>query len=102
MQLRDHPLMTRKSGVVSWPPEWKPVNDSRDNLKGELGILEDVGMHDLITNKIFLVMTHSSDRYFAVMAFDDEIFAKQLYLLLLGHIGRSLHDIGALDLSHLL
>ena len=104
MNLRDHPLMIRNSGVVSWPPEWKPVDVNQGNgiVRGEIGILEDASMHDLIANKIFLAMTHLSERYIAVLAFDDQVFANQLYLVLLKNIGREIREIGSLDLSHLL
>jgi hypothetical protein len=102
VKLLDHPLMVRKSGIVSWPPEWKAVSDCRQNVQGEVGTLEEVSMHDLIANKIFLAIEYRSERYIAVLAFDDEMFAKQLYPLLADNIGRSIREIGDLDLSHLL
>jgi hypothetical protein len=101
MKLRDHPLMTRKSGIPSWPPAWQPVVRNNGAVQGELGILEDVSMSDLIPNKIFLAMEHVSERYITVLAFDDAMFAKQLYPLLLENIGRSIREIGDLDLSQL-
>jgi hypothetical protein len=102
MKLRDHPLMTRQSGIVSWPPQWQCVGHDRGLVQGELGMLEDVSMHDLIENKIFIAMAHMSERYIAVLQFDDGIFAKQLYSLLVQHMGRSIREIGDLDLSRLL
>ena len=101
MKLREHPLMIRKSGFASWPPQWKPVDDKRGTIQGELGILEDVSMHDSIANKIFLAMDHRAERYITVLAFDDETFAKHLYPLLTKKIGCSLSEIGDLDLSTL-
>jgi hypothetical protein len=102
MKLRDHPLMIRKSGVMSWPPEWKPVGPIGRSVRGELGTLDDVSMNKLIPNKVFLAMEHLAERYITVLAFDDEPFANQLYGLLLDNIGRSIKDIGDLDLSHTL
>ena len=102
MKLREHPSLIRKSGFASWPPQWKPIGDNRGTVQGELGILEDVSMHDSIANKIFLAMDHRAERYIAVLAFDDETFAKHLYPLLIKRIGSSLCEIGELDLSHLL
>ena len=102
MRLRDHPLMTRKTGTVSWPPQWQCVGYDRGVSLGELGVLEDVSMHDLIENKIFIAMVHMSERYIAVLGFDDGMFAKQLYSLLVQQIGHSIREIGDLDLSHLL
>ena len=47
-------------------------------------------------------MEHLSERYVTVLAFDDDPFANQLYGLLLENIGRSIKEIGELDLSHML
>jgi hypothetical protein len=102
VKLRDHPLMIRKSGVISWPPEWKPVGRDGGSVRGELGALDDVSMNKLIPNKVFLAMDHLAERYITVLAFDDEPFANQLYGLLLNNIGRSIKEIGDLDLSHTL
>ena len=64
-------------------------------------MLEDVSMHDLIENKIFIAMVHMSERYIAVLCFDEGMFAKQLYSLLVQQIGHSIREIGDLDLSRL-
>jgi hypothetical protein len=101
VKLRDHPLMNRKSRTVSWPPQWQCVDHDRGIVQGELGVLEDVSMHDLINSKIFMAMDHLSERYITVLALNDEMFARQLYSLLVQHIGRSICEIGDLDLSHL-
>ena len=102
MKLRDHPLLTRKTGTVIWPPQWQCVGPDRRVVQGELGMLEDVSMHDLIENKIFMAMAHMSERYITVLGFDDGMFAKQLYSLLVQQIGQSIREIGDLDLPHLL
>ena len=102
VRLRDHPLMTRKSGTVGWPPLWKCVGNDRGVVQGEVGMLEDVSMHDSIEDKIFIAMSHMSEKYIAVLVFDDGMFAKQIYSLFVQQIGRSIREIGDLDLSHLL
>ena len=98
--------MIRKSGVLSWPPEWTPVGrvggSGEGNVRGELGTLYDATMNKLIPNKVFLAMDHRAHRYITVLAFDDEPFANQLYGLLLDNIVRSIKEIGDLNLSHLL
>ena len=58
--------------------------------------------HSDLSNKLFVAMQYREDRCIAVLAFDDETFAKQLYPRLLDNIGRSMREIGDLDLSHLL
>lgn len=76
-------LSMRKGGVVSWPPEWRAVIRESTVVQGEVGILDDVSMHDRIANKIFMAMEQMDERYIAVLSFDDETFTKQLYLLLI-------------------
>ena len=98
MKLRHHSLMTRKSGFVSWPPRWQPVDPHRSEVQGEVGILDDASMNDLITNKIFVAMVHLKERHTAVLAFDDEMFTNQLYRLFEKNIGRPIQEIGDLDL----
>ena len=48
--------------MSSWPPDWQPVARKGGAVKGELGILEDVSMSNLIDNKIFLAMEHLAER----------------------------------------
>jgi hypothetical protein len=95
--------MMRKSGLPTWPPKWTPTRLERDDKPvGEVGILEDVVMSNLIDDKIFLFMHHQSYRYMGSMGFDDRAFCAQIYTLLKANIGRSIKEIGDLDLSHLL
>jgi hypothetical protein len=96
MQLRDHPAMIRQSGVVNWPPPWRAVGWGKE-VSGELGTLEHVSMNDHIGDKIFIAMKHMSERYIAVLTFDDQKFTRQLYSLLLEHTGQKLLDKGDLD-----
>lgn len=101
--LRDHPLMTRKSGYRSWPPRWTTTNHDKDDKPvGEVGILEDVVTSDLIDNKIFMFMQFYSFRYMGFLGFDDPAFCSQIHTLLKANIGRSIKDIGDLDVSYLL
>jgi hypothetical protein len=101
MRLRDHPRMIRKSGFVNWPPQWRPIGLDKGLVQAERGILADVSRNTLIPNKIFVAMEYQAERYIAVLAFDDEVFANQLYPLLKKNIGRSILQLGELDLAHL-
>ena len=102
MKLREHPLMTRKSGFVNWPKQLMSTSWTGTKFIGEVGVLEDASMHTLIANKIFITASDRAERYMAVLAFDDEAFAQQLYQILLGSLGRSIKEIGDMDLGHLL
>ena len=98
MKLRDHPLMTRKSGYQNWPPLWTPTGYNK--LTGENGILSYALMNDLFDNKIFLMMTYEGERYISGMHFDDSVFCYQICSIFKANIGRSLKEIGDLELPH--
>ena len=103
MQFRDHPLLSRKSGYSSWPPKWTTTHLDRDDKPiGEVGILEDIMMSELIDNKVFIFMQHQSYRYMGFLGFDDPSFCNEIYRLLKSNLGRSIEEIGDLDVSHLL
>jgi hypothetical protein len=103
MQLRDHPLMIRKSGYPSWPPTWTTTHhDQNDKPTGEIGTIHRVLTSELLDNKIFLFIQFQGLRYMGFMGFDDLAFCSQIYTLLKAHIGLSIKEIGDLDLSHTL
>jgi hypothetical protein len=100
MQLRNHPLMTRKSGLKTWPPQWTTTRlIENDNPTGEIGTLEQVIVHELLDNKIFLFILFQSFRYMGFMSFDDITFCSHICTLLKANIGCSIKEIGNLDLS---
>ena len=103
MKLRDHPLMTRKSGVKSWPPTWtstRPVATQR--LIGEVGTLQQVLLNNLMNNRIFLFINYQGYRHMGSIQFDDSKFCSEIYAVLNAHVGCSLNEIGDIDLSYTL
>jgi hypothetical protein len=101
VQLRDHPLMTRKSGVPTWPPKWTTTRlDANDTPTGEIGTLERTLIHQLLDNKIFLFIHYNGFSYMGLMQFDDRRFCSQIFTIMQANVGRSIKDIGDLDLSH--
>jgi hypothetical protein len=91
--------MAPKSVFQTWPPRWTPTHrDKDDKPLGEVGILEDVTMSQLTETKLFLFMQHRGFQYMGFMNFDDFIFSSQIFTLLKANIGRSIKDIGDLDL----
>ena len=103
MELRDHPVMIRKTGHLSWPPVWTPTGENRHNKPvGEVGILEDVMMSNLVESKIFLFMQYQGLRYMGFMIFDDTMFCRAIYALLQSKIGLSIKEIGDVDVSYTL
>ena len=103
MLLRDHPLMSYK-GVPSWPPTWTWI-DGRENEQptGEIGTLAEVKL-SLIDppNRCYLVIQHEGSTYMGCLLINDLAFCAQVTLLLQNHRGKSIRDIGSLDLTHTL
>jgi hypothetical protein len=104
VQLRDHPQMNF-AGYANWPPIWVSGAGSETYKKnlGEVGTLIGVILNEAAPDKLFLKMEITSDRqYMGCLAFDDQVFCRQLYIFLQDHIGKSIKEIGDLDLSHTL
>jgi hypothetical protein len=100
MQLRDHPLMTGKSVFPTWPPKWTATDRDRDDKPvGEVGILEDVLMSNLVDDKVFISMQCEGLRYMGFMSFGDPPFCRQIYTLLKSNVGRSIKEIGDLSFT---
>jgi len=103
VKLRDHPLLTRKSGYIAWPPKWTTTRlDKSDKPTGEIGTLEQVLRNDLFDNKIFMFIQHQGFRYMGSIHVDEPKFCSELLTLLRSNVGRSIQEIGELDLSHML
>ncbi len=101
MQVRDHPLMTRKSGFCSWPPLWTTTRHYENfRPKGEIGTLIQVLTNELIDRKLYVFVDYQGFRYLGLMAFDDPEFCHAIYTLLQSKVGLSIKDIGDIDLSY--
>lgn len=99
MQLRDHPLM-RYRGVPIWPPVWTQVTENGNKtVRGEVGVLRYVHANPTVSSKCFLVIEHQDERYVGCMILDDQPFRIQVTTLLRIQTGRSIKEIGDLDLS---
>lgn len=99
MELRHHPLMSY-CGLSNWPPVWKPANPRGDKptLTGEIGMLKYVLCQES-SKECFLIIVHEGVGYIGCLLFDDAAFCQQLGKLLENHAGRSIKEIGDLDLS---
>jgi len=104
VQLRDHPQMNF-AGYANWPPIWVSGAGSKTYKKnlGEVGTLIGVILNEVAPDKLFLRMEIKSEqRYMGCLAFNDPVFCRQLYIFLQDHIGKSIKEIGDLDLSYTL
>jgi hypothetical protein len=102
MELRNHPLMSHY-GIPNWPPVWKPANprDAKPSLRGEIGVLKYVVCQSS-SNKCFLMIAHDGGGYIGSLLFDDGSFFQQVAKILETCIGRTIMEIGGLNLSHFL
>ena len=102
MELRSHPLMSH-FGVPNWPPVWKPANprDGKPSLNGEIGELKYV-LCQLSGKACFLIILHDGGGYIGSLLFDEDLFCQQIGKILETCTGRTIKEIGDLDLSHLL
>jgi hypothetical protein len=102
MQLRNHPLMSL-NGIPNWPPEWMWADGLRNthmHPEGEVGILDNVRQSIVRPDgSLFLTIKHNGSVYLGRLNFDDEEFCRQIFELLKANCGRSLTEIGSLDIS---
>lgn len=96
MNLRDHPLMQRYS-FSAWPPVWS--KGTHELRHGEIGILTKVTGNDFVPNMCFLYMEHEGDSYCGALILNDPAFCSTIIRFLQAHIGKSIREIGDLDLS---
>ena len=109
MELRDHPLLTYR-GIRSWPPVWTQIRgDDAARPRGEVGTLKEI--HFSIDppgqasgapggyNRIYLFIEHDAKSYLGCLMMEDRAFCQQLAALLQSQCGRTIVEIGGLDLG---
>ena len=102
MTLRDHPGMSYR-GLKNWPPVWTQTqNGSVKTVLGEIGVLRCIYANDRIASKCYLVIDHEGQRYVGCLIFSDRSFANLVTRLLRTYVGRSIQEIGDLDVTHTL
>lgn len=97
MQLRTHPCMSCK-GISNWPPVWIGISGQHSGPVGEVGVLEEVHRSKVGRDTLFLLMEYDANRYMGTLVFDDEGFCEKVCELLSHHCGKSIQDIGELDI----
>jgi len=101
MQLRNHPLMLYR-GRRNWPPAWIWSGTGFDEQpRGEVGSLHDIQIFR-VDHRIVLLMALHDVPYIGCLRFDDAATYQRIGAILRRQIGRSIKEIGDLDLSALL
>jgi hypothetical protein len=102
MELRNHPLM-RYYGLPSWPPHWSPIEEPRNKvITGEVGVLKQVSYSSMQGYACHMYIEHEGRNYIGTLLIDDATFCRHLYFVLHQQKGRSIKEIGSLDLSYTL
>jgi hypothetical protein len=92
MQIRS----LRWKGFPMWPPEWMISDQGR----GEEGVLEEVCLrHDLKPRLISVVANHLGDIRKGIILLEDPSHLDVVFGALKRHIGRSLTEIGDLEIG---
>jgi hypothetical protein len=98
-RLRDHPLL-KYGRVKNWPPVWtRGTKGIVKTVKGHVGVLKEVYYDAGPSNKCFLVIDYQRQSYMGCITCPTRSFCTQLTHFLRDHIGRSIADIGNLDVS---
>jgi hypothetical protein len=53
-------------------------------------------------SRLHLLITHKQSHYLGTLLFDDRAFCLQIYQILTNNCGKSIYQIGAIDLSYTL
>jgi hypothetical protein len=97
--LREHPLVTEQ-GIRSWPPNWLWTSGKKSAIAaGEVGILQDVKTHDVLSSKCFLFIEHSGATFIDRISCDSAHVCQALVNLLKHHIGEPLRSIRELPID---
>jgi hypothetical protein len=98
VKLRDHPLMSYR-GIPNWPPVWTQMRIGGVKImKGEVGVLIYVHAGGA-SNTCYLVIEHENQNYSGSLVFDDGPFCRQMVDLLQQYCGRSVKEIGDLQVN---
>jgi hypothetical protein len=99
MLLRDHPLMMFQ-GNRSWPPDWLWSHGCDDtHPRGEVGILKNV-IRSTTADGCFLIMEHCGAEYKGAVLLSDPAFSRVIFRLLVCSSGKTIQEIGDIDLSY--
>ena len=99
MQLRHHPKMWY-GDVYSWPPVWtKIAGPGADNLEDESATLLSATLSRLDPpTACHLTVELNGTSYMGMARTDDSVFCRRLCAFLQNYVGKSMKEIGDLDL----
>jgi len=111
MKIRDHPLVCYR-GLRSWPPVWMWTGTGANRYpRGELGALTEVHVSIAAPgevasaasyNRVYLFMKYRDSRDVGCLLFDDAASCRQIGEILSQNCGKTVKEIGDIDLAHFL
>jgi hypothetical protein len=102
VNLRDHPQMNYR-GQANWPPVWFRLRaEPAKKVIGEVGVLIGSVWHAEISKRVFLRMKLDQELYMGALLLTDATFCSELHGILKQNLGRSIKEIGDLDISYTL
>src|SRR5215472_415164 len=103
MLLREHPLMNYR-GNRSWPPGWLwTAGYDTTHPQGEVGILKAVRQsHIEPRDRCFLIMEHCGAEYLGALLLSEPAFCQGILEVLTQQLGKTIQEIGDIDLSYTL
>jgi hypothetical protein len=98
VKLRDYPLV-KHGDAPNWPPLWTQGRiDGVKAVSGEVGLL--IFVHAAAdSRKCYLVIEYENESYTGTLLFDEPGLCRQVANLLQHHLGRSIEEIGDLDIE---
>ena len=95
MQLRKITLR----GHLVWPPIWYKSKDTAPTVTGEVGVLKFVHAQAEVSLKCYIVMECEGEKYIGELVFHDRASSQRIAFLLRSSIGRSIKEIGDIDIA---
>ena len=88
-------------GVTNWPPKWTSTSGTPTTQPtGEIGVLEHVQPSIIDPGTCFITISHDGNYYIGRLTFDDLKFCHHVCELLNVYYGRSLVEVGAIDIPY--
>jgi hypothetical protein len=85
-------------GVPSWPPPWLGI-DTNEALTSELAVLKHVFIDAPNKKKCFLIVEYEGCAFIGFLKLDDVAFCARIATILTKQTGRSIREIGDIDLG---
>jgi hypothetical protein len=91
-------------GNHSWPPAWLwTAGHHTIEPRGEVGILKAVLRSNMEPHdRCFLIMEHCGAEYVGALLLNDPSFCREIFEVLIRHVGKTIQEIGDIDLSYTL